>query len=165
MSYICDSNKDFMQPYISEYQVFNPDFKEQIHDSLTRQEFLKLIGFELNVIEPGRMEGIMDFKKMHQQQVGFAHGGLVATLADTTAGFAAFSLVPPGHHVVTGELKISYLNPGVGEQLKSVGWVLKQGKKINFCEAEVWSIDKGVEKIVAKASASMITIFPGDFKS
>lgn len=154
-----------MQVYEPNYQVFNPNYKEQILQSLERQHFLKLIGFELNVIEPGRTEGIMNFETRHQQQKGFAHGGLVATLADTTAGFAAYSLVPQEHHVVTGELKISYLNPGVGEQLKAKGWVLKQGKKINFCEAEVWSINKGKEVLIAKASASMITIFPGDFKS
>ncbi|MEQ8927799.1 MAG: PaaI family thioesterase [Fulvivirga sp.] len=145
-------------------QVFNPDYKTLIKQHLERQQFMKHIGFDLNVIEPGRMEGSLKLEEYHKQQKGFAHGGLVATLADITAGFAAYSLVPPEHHVVTGELKISYLNPGVGEELRAVGWVLKQGKKINFCEAEVWSISGDEEVLIAKASASMITIFPGDFK-
>ena len=145
-------------------QVFNPNYKELIQQHLDKQFFMKHIGFDLDVIEPGRMEGSLKLEEKHKQQRGFAHGGLVATLADITAGFAAYSLVPPEHHVVTGELKISYLNPGVGSELRSIGWVLKQGKKINFCESEVWSIDGDKKVLIAKASASMITIFPGDFK-
>ncbi|QSE99081.1 PaaI family thioesterase [Fulvivirga lutea] len=145
-------------------QVFNPDYKSLIKQHLEKQHFMKHIGFQLSVIEPGIMEGTLKLEEHHKQQRGFAHGGLVATLADITAGFAAYSLVPPEHHVVTGELKISYLNPGVGEELYAKGWVLKQGKKINFCEAEVWSISGDERVLIAKASASMITIFPGDFK-
>mgnify|MGYP001801305156 CR=1 FL=1 len=145
-------------------KAYNPNFKEVIREHLEGQHFMKLIDFELDVIEVGRVEGVLHLERKHKQQKGFAHGGLVATLADITAGFAASTLVPEGHNVVTGELKISYLNPGTGEKLRAKGWVLKQGKKINFCEAEVWSITGKDSVLIAKASASMITIFPGEFK-
>lgn len=143
---------------------YNPNFKEVVNQHLEGQYFMKLIGFNLDIIEAGKVEGSLILEQKHQQQRGFAHGGLIATLADITAGFAASTLVPEGHNVVTGELKISYLNPGVGQELRAKGWVLKQGRKINFCESEVWSIDGDKELMIAKASASMITIFPGDFK-
>lgn len=143
---------------------YNPNFKEVVNQHLEGQYFMKLIGFNLDIIEPGRVEGSLVLEQKHHQQRGFAHGGLIATLADITAGFAASTLVPEGHNVVTGELKISYLNPGIGQELKAKGWVLKQGRKINFCEAEVWSIDGDKELMIAKASASMITINPGEFK-
>ncbi|MEO1049833.1 MAG: PaaI family thioesterase [Bacteroidota bacterium] len=146
------------------YTVYNPDFKELVEEYLGRQHFMKHIGFELDVIEAGRTEGWLKIEEIHKQQRGFAHGGLVATLADVTAGFAAYTLVPPGHGVVTGELKVSYFNPGVGEKLHAIGWVIKQGRKINFCEAEVWDI-RGEESILmAKATTSMITIFPEEQK-
>ena len=145
-------------------QTYNPNFRQVVHEHLQGQYFMKLIGFELDIIEAGRVEGFLSLEQKHKQQRGFAHGGLVATLADITAGFAASTLVPEGHNVVTGELKVSYLNPGVGDTLRAKGWVLKQGRKINFCEAEVWSIHSNDEILIAKASASMITIFPGEFK-
>ncbi len=145
-------------------KVFNPNYKERIKAHLQKQFFMKHIGFDLNVIEPGRTEGVLRLEEIHKQQTGFAHGGLVATLADIVAGFAAVTLVASDQHVVTGEIKISYLNPGVGQQLKAKGWVLKQGRKMNFCEAEVWAIDDKKEQLIAKASTTMVTIFPEDFK-
>jgi uncharacterized protein (TIGR00369 family) len=145
-------------------KTFNPDFKKRVLKHLDKQFFMKHIGFQLNVIEVGRTEGRLDLQEIHKQQAGFAHGGLVATLADITAGFAAVTLVAPDQQVVTGEIKISYLNPGVGEQLISRGWVLKQGRKMNFCESEVWAVKDGVETLIAKASATMVTIFPEDIR-
>ena len=143
-------------------KVYNPDFKNRIIDHLSKQRFMQHIGFTLDVIEPGSTKGWLNFEQIHQQQKGFAHGGLVATLADITAGFAAVTLVPADCSVVTGEIKISYLNPGIGDKLIARGWVLKQGRKMNFCEAEVLASNKGHEKLIAKASATMVTIFPDD---
>lgn len=145
-------------------KVFNPEYKDRIDKFLEGQYFMKHINFSLDVIEPGRTEGWLKLEQIHKQQKGFAHGGLVATLADITAGFAACTVVAEDQHVVTGELKISYLNPGVGQKLHAIGYVLKQGKKINFCEAEVWSQHDDERTLIAKASASMITIFPEDIR-
>jgi uncharacterized protein (TIGR00369 family) len=137
------------------------DFKKRVENFLERQHFMKHIGFSLNVIEKGRTEGVMDVKQMHHQQTGLVHGGVIATLADITAGFAAYTMVPEDHHVVTGEIKVSYLNPGKGNRLKSVGWVLKSGRKLQFCEAEVYDVRDDGEVLIAKASASMVVLAPG----
>ena len=94
----------------------------------------------------------------HQQQFGRIHGGVIATLADITAGFAAYTLTPEDAHVVTGEIKISYLRPGIGQKLTSIGRVLKPGKSISFCEAEVWSHEENEKVLIAKATTSMVII-------
>ena len=130
------------------------DLEARIRRKLERQYFMHLIGADLTRIEPGRIEAELDLGQQHQQQRGFAHGGLVATMADLAAGFAAVTLVPDGVGVVTAELKVSYLNPGVGARLKAIGWVLKAGRRLHFCEAEVWCDDK----LVAKASATMAVV-------
>jgi uncharacterized protein (TIGR00369 family) len=144
-------------------QTFNPDFKTDIEEKLERQEFMKLMGFQVTKIEAGRVEGEMLLEQKHKQHKGFAHGGVIATLADIVAGFAAVSLVPKNHHVVTAEIKVSYFHPGVGDKLLAKGFVLKQGKKINFCEAEVYVVKGDQEPLlIAKASASMANITPED---
>lgn len=144
-------------------KTYNPDFKNTILEKLERQTFMKYIGFEITNIAEGKIEGELNLQEHHKQHKGFVHGGLTATLADIVAGFAAVSLVPKTHHVVTVELKIAYLNPGTGSKLKAKGWVLKQGRKLNFCEAEVFSIKENHEPIlIAKASATMATISPED---
>jgi uncharacterized protein (TIGR00369 family) len=123
----------------------------RIRRKLERQNFMHLIGADLTRIEPGRIEATLALGEQHQQQRGFAHGGLVATMADLAAGFAAVTLVPDGVGVVTAELKVSYLNPGIGTQIKAIGWVLKAGRRLHFCEAEVWCDDV----LIAKATATM----------
>lgn len=134
-----------------------PDSLEaRIRRKLTRQHFMHLIGADLTRIEAGRIEAELTLQQRHHQHTGFAHGGLVATMADLVAGFAAVTLVPEGTGVVTVELKTSYLHPGVGQKLRAVGWVLKAGRRLHFCESEVWCDDL----LIAKATATMAVVEP-----
>ncbi|TDN40352.1 PaaI family thioesterase [Hymenobacter sp. UV11] len=132
------------------------DLETCIREKLKGQHFMHLIGADLTRIEPGRIEAELTLGQHHQQQRGFAHGGLVATMADLVAGFAAITLVPEGVGVVTSDLKVSYLNPGVGQRIRAIGWVLKAGRRLHFCEAEVWCDDV----LIAKASATMAVLEP-----
>ncbi|GAB3538925.1 PaaI family thioesterase [Pontibacter brevis] len=144
-------------------KTFNPDFEQDIREKLKRQEFMKLMGFQVTKIEAGRIEGELILEEKHRQHKGFAHGGLIASLADIVAGFAAVSLVPKDHNVVTAELKVSYFHPGVGEKLLAKGYVLKPGRKLNFCEAEIYVVkENNAPLLIAKASTTMATITPGD---
>ncbi|WP_317195532.1 PaaI family thioesterase [Rufibacter psychrotolerans] len=127
---------------------------------------MHLLGFEIETIEIGLVEGQLQLEEKHKQHKGFAHGGVIATLADIVMGFAAVTLVPADQHVVTADLKVSYLNPGVGTALFAKGWVLKQGKRLNFCEAEIFTINgQGEKNMIAKASATMATLAPEADKS
>jgi uncharacterized protein (TIGR00369 family) len=142
-------------------KTHNPDFKITIQERLLRQSFMNYIGFEITNIAEGAIQGQLILRPEHRQHKGFVHGGVTATIADIVTGFAALSLVPKDHHVVTVELKVSYLNPGVGDKILAQGWVLKQGQKLNFCEAEVFCIkDTQPPVLIAKASATMATIDP-----
>jgi uncharacterized protein (TIGR00369 family) len=139
----------------------NPAFKSTIQEKLPQQSFMNYIGFEITNIAEGVITGQLILREEHRQHKGFVHGGLTATIADIVSGFAAATLVPKDHHVVTVEMKVSYLNPGVGDKLIARGWVLKQGQKLNFCEAEVYCIKDTEEPVlIAKASATMATINP-----
>ncbi|MFQ3214135.1 MAG: hypothetical protein ACJAT1_001406 [Marivirga sp.] len=138
------------------------DYKERVSKFLERQEFMKHIGFKLNVIEEGRTEGTLELKKIHQQQKGLVHGGVTATIADIVAGFAAYTTVPSDCHVVTAEIKISYFKAGVGDKLHAIGYVIKKGRKLSFCEAEVWAINGEERNLIAKASTTMAVIWPSD---
>lgn len=144
-------------------QTYNPDFEQDIREKLGRQEYMKHLGFTVTKVEVGRVEGELTLEQKHKQHKGFAHGGVIATLADIVAGFAAVSLVPKDHHVVTAEIKVSYFHPGVGDKLIAKGYVIKQGRKLNFCEAEIFVV-KGdaAPLLIAKATTSMATITPED---
>jgi uncharacterized protein (TIGR00369 family) len=136
----------------------NPQFRERIEDQLTRQNFMHHMNFNLHRIDAGIMEGELEIQPIHFQQDGFVHGGVIATIADIVAGFSAVSLVAADQKVVTGEIKISYFAKGEGDKLRAIGRVVKAGKRLNFCEAEVYDVKNGEEKLIAKATTSMITI-------
>lgn len=141
-------------------KILNPDYESRINKFLERQHFMKYVGFRVDLIQPGRTEGRMEVKPEHFQQTGLVHGGLIATIADIVAGLAAYTAVPADHHVVTGEIKLSFFSPGKGPVLHAIGWVIKQGRKVNFCEAEVWSVNGDDKTLIAKATTSMISIPP-----
>jgi len=134
----------------------NIHYHEAIQEVLLNQNFMKHIGFELTKIEPGAIEGKLNFQGFLKQQNGFLHGGAIATMADLVCGFAAYSLVAEDEFVVTSDLKISYLNPGVGAVILAKGWVIKAGSRMFFCEGEILDASSGTP--IAKASATMVLL-------
>jgi len=134
----------------------NPNYRHAIEEVLLKQNFMHHIGFNLTKIEPGMIEGEIHFEEFLKQQSGFLHGGVIATISDLVSGFAAYSLIAKEEYVVTSDLKISYLNPGVGKLFFARGWVIKAGSRMLFCEAEI--IDSSSQLLIAKASATMVTV-------
>lgn len=121
---------------------------------MEKQYFLKFIGVELYDIQPGSTRAKLTVENIHKQQFGIVHGGVIATLADITCGFAAYTLAPKDVDIVTGEIKISYISKGLGTNIEAFGKVIKPGKKLHFCESEVYSDGR----LIAKASSTMICI-------
>ena len=140
-------------------RIENDEFRIRVLSFLKKQNFMHHINFELNVIEEGYTEGFLNISDIHLQQFGRVHGGVITTLADITAGFAAYTKVNKESHVVTGEIKVSFFSAAHGPVLKAVGKVLKAGRKVVFCESEIYDVIEGKPlKLVAKASTSMIVI-------
>lgn len=135
--------------------TLNPNFKEYVRLKIKRNKFNKAIGMDITKIEVGWSEAEIPFREMHEQQNGFFHGGVIATLCDIVCGFSVYSLVKEGDQVFTVESKVSYLRKGKGEKLRGVGRVIKAGKRFHFCEAEVYAVKDGQEKLIAKASSTM----------
>ncbi|MDB5283392.1 MAG: thioesterase, partial [Bacteroidota bacterium] len=98
---------------MKKFEARNPKYKEYTELKISRNKFIKVLGFEITKIEPGSIEGEMEFKEMHQQQNGWLHGGVTSAVLDMVQGFAAYSLVDEGQQVFTVEAKISYYNPGI----------------------------------------------------
>lgn len=133
----------------------NPAFRDYVKYKIGRNKFMRHIGFEIYKIEAGMIEGSLDVSEIHEQQNGYLHGGIISSLCDMTAGFAAYSLVAEGQQVFTVELKVSYFRPGIGQKAVSRGRVVKPGSMFHFCESEVYIINNGEEKLIAKATTTM----------
>lgn len=103
------------------------------------QGFPAYCGFQVEHAEHGLFETRVAIRPHHQQQDGFVHAGVIATLADHTAGYAAFTTVTDAFRILTIEFKINYLRPAAGDTVICRGKVIKPGKRIIVSESEVFS--------------------------
>ncbi|MFL5122374.1 MAG: PaaI family thioesterase [Microvirga sp.] len=93
-----------------------------------------------------------------RQQHGFVHAGVVAALADTACGYAAFSLMPASAGVLTTEFKVNLLAPAAGERLVAVGRVVKPGRTLTVTQGEVFAETGSERRLVALLTATLIAV-------
>ncbi len=139
----------------------NPRFRELVHKKLKGQHFMREVGIHLDEIEPGYVSASMELQPRHLQQDGNAHGGVIMTLLDVAMGFAAFTLVDPHQHVVSGQMDVHFLRPGRSQRLWAEGHVIKAGRRLSFCEGQVWAVGAGTRQLIAKAQSIMVIFVPG----
>ena len=70
----------------------------------------------------------------------------------------AYSLMEKGKEVLSVEFKINLLAPGSGELLKAKGYVVKSGKTLTVCRADVFAVNNGEEKLCAVGQVTLIGI-------
>jgi uncharacterized protein (TIGR00369 family) len=119
----------------------DPDFAARIRDSFARQKAMALIGARLAEVGPGAVAIELPFRDDLTQQKGFLHGGIIGMIADSAAGYAAFSLMPAGCSLVTVEYKMNILAPATGSLLAR-GEVVKAGRTLTVARAEVYAQDR-----------------------
>lgn len=122
--------------------------------------FVADLGMDLESVSTGECITVLAITERHLQQNGFVHAGVQATMADHTAGGAASTQIPEGCHVVTAEIKVSFLRAAKGEQLRCRARVLKPGRQVAFVESEVFCRSAGKDVLVAKATATMAVVSP-----
>ena len=122
------------------------------------QGFVKTCGLTLDALEHGWAKSSLQVTKAHSQQDDFVHAGVMATMADHTAGYAAFSVVPEDSRILTLEFKINFLRPAVGDRLICRAKVVKEGKNILVADSEVYSQSDGGEKLAAKALVTLMAV-------
>ena len=126
--------------------------------SFDKQGLMHTLGAILGRIEPGSVEIILPVAAHIGQQHGFVHAGAVAAIADSAAGYAALSLMPPGSGVLTTEFKINLLSPAGGERLVARGRVIKAGRTLTLALSEVFAVREGQEKLCAMLTATLMTV-------
>ncbi len=135
------------------YETFtpaNPEYRKAVHEIFHRAGFIQALGIQMTDVGPGWCETTLTLEPRHLQQDGFAHAGLVATMADHTSGAAAGSLVAANEMILTVEYKINLLRPGVGESLFSRAEVIRAGKRIIVTESAVYANRGDERKLIAK---------------
>jgi len=114
------------------------------------------IGAQPGRIRPGEVEIVLPFSERIGQQAGVVHAGVIAAIADSACGGAALTLMPPGSDVVSVEFKLNLLAPARGERFVARARVVRAGKTLSVCSADVIAVHDGAETIVATMLGTMM---------
>jgi uncharacterized protein (TIGR00369 family) len=129
----------------------------QVRDSLERQSFMRLLGAHAPVVEPGHVVIELPFRADLCQQNGYLHAGVVTSVADSACGYAALTLMPAGSDVLSVEFKVNLLSPARGEVFRADARVVRSGRTLTVCQAEVTAVAAGHADVsVALMQATMI---------
>lgn len=133
-------------------------YDARVRASFARQALMTTIGATLVRVAPGEVDIDLPFREDLTQQHGFLHGGIVTAIADSACGYAALSLLPPEAAVLTVEYKVNLLAPARGARLLARGRVLRPGRTLTVCRADVAALDDGAERLVATMLATIMAV-------
>ena len=135
----------------------DPNFSQRVQTSFDAQGFMNYVGASIDVIGHGKVNITLPESENLRQQHGFFHGGVIASISDSAAGYAALTTFDADSGILTTEFKINFLNPAKGNFLVARGRVLRPGKTLTVCQADVFNDE---EMHVATALLTMARI-PG----
>ena len=140
----------------------NPSFAADIEGSFARQPIMNLLGARLTLVEPGVVEITLPYRADLAQQHGYLHAGVVATIADSACGYAAYSLMPAGSEVLSVEFKVNLLRPAQGKTFVARAEVIKAGRTLTVLRADVFGIAENADReLVATMQGTMICLRNG----
>lgn len=142
---------------MTRFEPVDPRYEERVRASFARQAIMATIGARLTRVQPGVVDIELPFRDDLTQQHGFLHAGILATIADSSCGYAAFSLMPADAAVLSIEFKINMMSPAAGELFRATGRVLRAGRTIMTCSAEVTAVGRE-EKILSTMLGTMMVV-------
>lgn len=134
----------------------DPNFEARVRASFAKQQLMRTIGAVLEKVTAGAVDIRLPFRADLTQQHGFLHAGTIAAVADSACGYAALSLMPADAGVLSIEFKVNMLAPAKGDAIVARGEVIRAGKTIMVCRADVYSVVGTEEKLVAAMQGTMM---------
>jgi len=132
----------------------------RVQDSFARQGLMKHLGAQITQLRSGQVEIRVPYRSELTQQHNYFHAGVSGAIADSACGYAAYTLMPPDSSVLTVEYKINLLAPAVGEELIARAHVVRSGKTLKVCSADVYG-RKGVAETHCATMLATIMCLPG----
>jgi uncharacterized protein (TIGR00369 family) len=132
------------------------NYEARVSASFAKQRLMRTMGAVLERVAPGEVDIRLPFRADLTQQHGFLHAGTLAAIADSACGYAALSLMPVDAGVLSIEFKINMLAPAKGDAIVARGKVIRAGRTIMVCRADVYSLLGAEEKLVATMQGTMM---------
>lgn len=132
--------------------IRTPITLEQLIETLKDSPFTQLLNTQVIACEDGYAELKVPLTENLKQHTGFTHGAILGFVADSACCWAAASKVG---NVVTAEYKINFICPAVGDYIIGKGYVIKSTMSQVITRADIYSVRRGKENLVATALATV----------
>ncbi|HVP03501.1 MAG TPA: PaaI family thioesterase [Solirubrobacteraceae bacterium] len=129
---------------------------DELLAALPPAPFVDDLGLRFTELGEGWAESALTTTPRLTQAQGLVHAGVLATIADHTAGAAAATLVDEGRYVVTTEFKINLLRPVIAPRVHCRAEVVKPGRRITVVESRVSAESDDGER--ALAAIALLTL-------
>ncbi len=133
-------------------------FEQRVRESFRRQAFMSTLGATIAIEKQGEVEVRFPFHASLTQQNDFVHAGAIASILDSACGYAALSVAPKDHDVLSVEFKVNLLAPAVGDEFCARAQVKRAGKTLIVCAADAYARRNGQEKLVATMLATIMAL-------
>lgn len=131
--------------------------RERIDRALDAVPFARLLGLNVESVEPGRAVMSLPIRDDHKQNHGVVHGGAIASLIDSAMAFAIIPILAENEHTTTVDLTIHYLRPLTEGNAKATARVVRAGRRVIAVSAEVTDQN---ERLVASAVSTYLRLTP-----
>ena len=133
-----------------------PACEARVRESFSRQSHMATLGAEIVFLAPGEVHLAFPFAEKFCQQNGFMHAGAIASVADSANGYAAYTLAPADTDVLAVEFKINLLAPARGTGFLACGRVLRPGRTLTVCQADVFTTGSSERTLIATMLSTII---------
>lgn len=114
-----------------------PEQRAFAENALHNLSFAKLIGMNLDDLQPDVAVISIDMRDDLRQPSGVLHGGVTATLIDTAMAFAVRTRLAMTEATATIDLTVHYLRPHMTGKFICTAKVVRAGKRIFTVSADV----------------------------
>ncbi len=118
----------------------------------------ELLDFEITLVEPGRVIFAVTPQEWMYNPIGSVHGGVAATLLDSSLGCAIHTTLAAGQRYTTSDLQVRYVRAMSADsgRVLADSHVVHVGRKLATAEGRLYAEDDG--KLFAHATTSCLIL-------
>lgn len=106
--------------------------------------FPQFLGIEVEELRRDYARMRLPYRAELRQPAGVWHGGAIATMIDTVVVPAIGSAYDSPRRLFTIDIQLRFLEPIGEEDAVAEGWVVRRGRQIVYCDAEVRGASGGL---------------------
>lgn len=120
-----------------ERKKLTPEQKRQLLEFLNNSPFYRYMHMEALDAEDGQSSFRLTVTDDHMNLYGILHGGVIATILDSTCSIAVASLLEPGEFSYTLDQRVNYIGNVRQGTLYGRGKTIHKGRKTAVSEGEI----------------------------